>query len=1553
MPQSDFLFVAELDNALVLKSIKEMETRAKEFEKSGDSAMKAFGKSAEATADYVKVLWKAFQIDPSLGEHMAGIFGKPIKTAEQFRAGVKRLFRDIVEGSESLEDMVFLDFDKLIGDAALQKFQSGAKIGIELGVDRSQIESQIQSIRDLTDELLESNNTRLAQTGEKLRVLGEYYYDAFQKGASGVEQTQKDLGELIKKANSFRKELESFTEVTLTPTGGDVTRQQMDDIAKTAQTFLNSADSSVQDFGRKTISTLIKIEEQWAEQPDDIETISRTVSGLNTNVNKYAASINKAAREQEKLRAEQEKAVKTEAVEPIKIQNSLQLLDELKQKATDFMQSATDEGQEFGEDLYNSLSKIEDAWNKQEIGVDTLKGSLTELNTQVNQYGQRVSTLSQEDADLEKQFNIHKAIASIKELDEVVALLLSSTKQEARDAGATFGQMRDRIKDAFQDPNADAVELQKETQRLTTEARKLARAYSEDVVRGANKAGFSAWKLGHALDRVGIRGAGGVLRIVDAFKGLNPAMTVALAGFAAIALAINKLIQVVVQLEKAMIRSFINITKQAVEVAASYETIERQLTNIFKGQEELVERTLSRILDLSVDFGVDLTGEFSKVFLPLVDSFDQFERLAEFASTLTIAFDKDAAQMARAFGQAIAGRYRSIQDQFKLLASDIEVIKRFQEMEGAVDGFVSGMLQFFERTGQEWDTYENTLRRVLGSLDNLKNKLLLTLGEPIRNEIVEQLQRIIDWVDKNEIQITAFLTTIGNVVSDLVEKAGDTVEEFLEAITSEDFAVVEAALMDLASAAEGLVDALAGTDKASTKSGMNFILKASLALVKILEGALQVVTDIVELLRDTKLFTTVSDIATKDAARARKQAGKSGEEAARAYIEGAVHELAGAFDKRWEVGWIKLDEVTEKQVRTMIMTMKELGLTTEEAKELLIEYGFSEEQLQTPILDVVSGLEAELRALEASNAEKDEAIDKIFEMNRAQQDFLDTQAQYLDQVEEVRDAERALAEEMGKRFSEIFIATMNTDIDARIAEVGNRIRIEQEKIANLETLEWQIINVDQMNLDQAIEFGKMQIAGLQDEIDEVLDYITSRRGSISEEELRRLQMEIDFKRRLIQLEQDHIDKIADLQNKRRQDEEDAATDYYRREDEIHIKHNRRFIELELEHSRKVEKEERAHQNRLREIRMRADFDAQEAIRMNDAVALLRIRRRMEFDLQMEEEKNKERRRTSADDARDRRDELNRQLQYELEDLERANDQKLEDIAINFKRQLELIEENYQRQLREQGEQEKAKREDMLIWLKSELDDFKDMWDEKNAAHEEKWKDFYALEEKYISMVEARRQQLFDNFRVGPMFGIHYGTPADPTFLTPPGAGIGAMFGGYPGSSLYGGIGFPGGAPPAAAGPTDSVSPSLRQAVLNLAYRIHQAGQMSQSQLDHYHGAISSAQTNTELRRIQDQLRVIAMGASGPLMHSGGLVTPGHSYVKESDEAFYPTRAGVLVPQQREYMPGMRIPSQTITNDYSRNIDADISLLDPTHFTPVQRTVIRSIVVEEMLKQAVE
>ena len=1535
------IYSADLDNKAVIAKIDEMRKKAKEFEGEGSAAMIDYGKKITKTADLVDGLSQSLdgfgKLGKGAGEALSLIFNQNITTSKQLRAALAGMIKDL----EAVKALRLEDTSVDLGKAGHGFTGSETrKIILEI-VGEEEAESKIEKLRGSTEALLTSTDDRMKIVGAGIKALGESFLESGQKGTMSWQKVNGEIAKLITRANAFKSELKTLSETTVEPLKTQNLIKKFDDISAKASAMMTSPHQRVKDFGRMIFRSLDEIENKWGEQPDDIEAVGKAINGVYTQVTQYESGLKSAEQAAIKLRQEQEKEVQQKAVEPLKFENVLKDMEELKQKATEFTNSATVEGKRFGKQMTQSLNEVQEAFQKDQISVDTLAGTLSKLTSETNKFEKSVSIASTEMVALDKRLNAHQAAIAVKELDSQIKRLMDSTEAEAKDAAGTFIALRYQIQKALQDPKADAVALTKKMQDLTRQAKKVGDAYEKDVAKGARGASVSAYKLGTTLDRVGLRGAGGILRIVDAFRGIPKSTALAIGALAGVGLAVIGVIKIVVALEKAMIKAFANTVKAAINVAKTFELTEAQLENVFKGKADIARHTLDRILDLSVDFGVDLTGEFSKIFLPLVDSFDQFEQIAKQASTLAIGTGHTVEQISRALKQAQAGRFRSLQDQFGILASDVKKIKRLQEELGETEGLIAGMDAFFQRTGQNWDTYEDTLGRVLGSLDVMKNKLLLTFGEPIKNEVTDQLKNIIEWIEKNEEALKVFLSRISAVVSDVFSFAGEKIQDFLDSITAEDMATIEAAISDVAAAAKGLIEAVSGVGEGE-KEGFKFILTAAVTLLKILEGTLLVVTDIVDFLEKVE---NLGGSVERSASTAAKFITYQMEEQAKSLEEAIKYAYGGeAFDP---------EEMSRKDMRIIQQALKDMGYTAEQVTEIMKSLGFAVERLPTPIDVLSKQIEEEIAALDASEAAMEKKGDQILATSAAYQDFMIVQEEYLKQVDEVRAAEKALNEEMQTRFSEIFQATMATDIEGRIAEVAKRIRIEQEKISQLEGIEWQLINIDAFDIDAGVQMGQMQIAGLQGEIDETLEYITNKQGQISEEELKRLQMQIEFKRKLIQLEQQHIDKLVELQTKRAQAEEDAQIEYDRRGEEILLKSHRKEIELQLDHSRKIERMEQAHINRLREIRMRADFDAQEAIRMNDAVALLRIRRRMELDIKLANIKNDTQKNNAEEDAQDKRDKLNRQLQYELDDLETANDQKLEDIHLNFKRQLALIEENYQKQLRDQATFEKQKQEDMLIWLKTELEDFKSMWDEKNAAHADKWKDFYDIETKYIQMIMAQRNQLYtyNPASIGPWAsGLGYPTGQDLTQTT---GGIANMLG-IPGATgnnpSFPNYGAPSSGGGGGGGAQSSVDLTLKMAVLQLLQRLNNNGQISNPQF--WVDKINEATTNEALRAIQNLLRTI--GVSGAPMQHGGYASPGHDYTVGGmgPETVRPTKAGIIQPTQREYMPMGSPQIQHISTDNSRSITAPISMSDPSQLSPIQITVIRSIITEEILKSTV-
>jgi hypothetical protein len=195
----------------------------------------------------------------------------------------------------------------------------------------------------------------------------------------------------------------------------------------------------------------------------------------------------------------------------------------------------------------------------------------------------------------------------------------------------------------------------------------------------------------------------------------------------------------------------------------------------------------------------------------------------------------------------------------------------------------------------------------------------------------------------------------------------------------------------------------------------------------------------------------------------------------------------------------------------------------------------------------------------------------------------------------------------------------------------------------------------------------------------------------------------------------HGEKLADAARKNADQVEDAHRAARRREEDIRKDYERGILEDERDLNEKKIDIERKFRDKLAELRRKYEFDAEEAIRQNDAVALLRLRRKLQFDLneaRLAREKDK-----SGEDeaAQKKKADRKRRLQEELDDSRLARDRKLEDIQIGYERELEEARIALERKLAEQK-----------LALERELEEIKIAEERKreeiNLAHERRIED---------------------------------------------------------------------------------------------------------------------------------------------------------------------------------------------------------------------------------------
>jgi hypothetical protein len=285
----------------------------------------------------------------------------------------------------------------------------------------------------------------------------------------------------------------------------------------------------------------------------------------------------------------------------------------------------------------------------------------------------------------------------------------------------------------------------------------------------------------------------------------------------------------------------------------------------------------------------------------------------------------------------------------------------------------------------------------------------------------------------------------------------------------------------------------------------------------------------------------------------------------------------------------------------------------------------------------------------------------------------------------------------------------------------------------------------------------------------------------------------DFSNQRIDLEQKYIEDI----NKRRRKFDDkgaaAALAFDRKNEDIDRKHLDRVEDEEIKSAEKRLDIEDDFQKRLAAIRRKFDFDAEEAIRANDAVALRRIRRRMEFELN-EARIGRDDQVLEEQEALDQRKEmLDRDRERERRDAEIANQRKIEDIAkaleierreryearriearnleIDEARKREAANKNFERRIADIAAQNRR----MLLEIGATLDD------ELAALREAEAAKLALMVQSTAALVAAKIQQIKALTSLSTFGGLVGGIAGFGTSSTPGGGGTALPPTGTPGS----------------------------------------------------------------------------------------------------------------------------------------------------------------------------
>lgn len=223
-------------------------------------------------------------------------------------------------------------------------------------------------------------------------------------------------------------------------------------------------------------------------------------------------------------------------------------------------------------------------------------------------------------------------------------------------------------------------------------------------------------------------------------------------------------------------------------------------------------------------------------------------------------------------------------------------------------------------------------------------------------------------------------------------------------------------------------------------------------------------------------------------------------------------------------------------------------------------------------------------------------------------------------------------------------------------------------------------------------------------------------------------IETRYQREILDIRIANARKFIEIEERTLQKFEDLRIDFTNRLRKAQLDQERDLEDIARRQARKrldVEKDlnddkidiEKDYLRRLEEIRRRFDFDAQEAIRANDAIAFLRIQRRLAFELNEAKINRDEDIEDSKTAAERRRNELKDTQEQEIEDANIANRRKLDDLNTWLGEQTDAINLWNEREHEKRLQRWEQERFDANEARRRQLEDYNDWWNENFMATE--------------------------------------------------------------------------------------------------------------------------------------------------------------------------------------------------------------------------------------------
>lgn len=1026
----------------------------------------------------------------------------------------------------------------------------------------------------------------------------------------------------------------------------------------------------------------------------------------------------------------------------------------------------------------------------------------------------------------------------------------------------------------------------------------------------------------------------------------------------------NALVNAGRQLASTLLRQLEQIGSEVIRVVNQFNLLKTSITEVLDIENPTeTEKAFQEIRRISENLGVDVSG-FASAFIPLIENFTQLEQLSTAAvglKQLSTITGKTAtnAEIVRSIAEGTSGDLRSIRQIFELTIVETDKLREGIQRSG-VSGFIEELNLLLAGRGVNIDAFLNTVEGRSSQITEFIRSIYFEFGQEPNRALVDFLTDIQQFLQDNRSEIQQFARALGDSVAVFIDFAGERGLALLENINwneaidgARELGNIFLTIGEYASNAVDFIGAITGSD---LFAGPKQALEIDEDQLKQAEAGFEELAETnARLLRESfglsfeaaealaanstigDKFAKAVDMAAAGASigQIQEQLKLTNQEALglqqilSQVIPGAAQETEQAvgrsfhplsilvndlniipkkilnvgrrLERAFNIKIPFLDKIENflTGVRTktddlisrfgkmsdIIITVQKLYVIILEAIPQLIGgiVGGIAKLVETAVnfviteLNKIPGVNIDLINIDAEGAEK--------ETERVVRALIGTDEKIQQLTSSIQEQEQAIRDR-NEAFDEVLA---DPEVSAELPEFPDR----SEEIEALS--------------DEQAEIIRKRLEIERDFIDKTLELEI-------ELEQKRIDIWTKYYDKLAELQRKYFDDVADANRKFERDEEDLAIDFRRKEEDAEDESRDKRLEIEKEYLRK-----------LQELRRKFQFDAQEAIRANDAIAFLRLRRQLEFDKREARIRRDQQLEDVSETERQKREELAKEREREREDIEKDLARKLEDLRINLGNQMREARLAREQELRDLEIYEQRKIEELARSYQQQLDEFELYRIEKEEGVEASIEAELELIRRGNEQILNKENEFYDaRIRSFEAFIREY-------------EGLAGRL-----SRIQGAVGSVNGVPQ-----TDRLR-NLQATALNLA---RTAGVLS-NELEE---RIQGADLAELLRIIADLRRATGGGGGGGLSgyrRFGGPVYPGMTYMvgEAGPELFVPDFKGQIVPLMDRTNFQLGLPyANGSTNVNNTQFNNTFSMLDPSTMSPAQIAMVQNLITQALLK----